>query len=201
VTYPVGRSEEVLVCRPYQYLCDPSHFLVSRLYHALHYRIAKPMAPRIHLYICLLLATARTSLSFTAQSVRSLSCSGIYSDPSHHNLISIRGGDQDISNDNDCSTTSAKNSQMSAIAAFVMAGAHHYSKALERNPIVTKSMTASFVFVASDLLAQYIEKGTDNNKKLDKKRTVGASLVGLLYFGPAAHFWYENIFRLFPGTS
>jgi len=28
-----------------------------------------------------------------------------------------------------------------------------------------------------------------------------AFLVGLLFFGPAAHLWYEMIFRLLPSTS
>ena len=41
-------------------------------------------------------------------------------------------------------------------------------------------------------------------KKETKKnwtRIIVAALVGLLYFGPAAHSWYDMIFKILPGTS
>lgn len=35
----------------------------------------------------------------------------------------------------------------------------------------------------------------------NKKRSVYSGLVGLLYFGPAAHFWYAWIFATLPGKT
>jgi protein Mpv17 len=35
----------------------------------------------------------------------------------------------------------------------------------------------------------------------DWVRTLTSTLVGLFYFGPAAHYWYEWIFSVLPGTS
>lgn len=37
--------------------------------------------------------------------------------------------------------------------------------------------------------------------KYDWTRTLTSCLVGFLYFGPAAHYWYEWIFSVLPGTS
>jgi len=77
-----------------------------------------------------------------------------------------------------------------------------YGSSLEKNPIATKSITAGAIFVLSDLLAQRLEKDDeDNNKSTNWTRTISSALVGLLYFGPAAHYWYETIFKLLPGTT
>ncbi|CAB9521237.1 PXMP2/4 family protein [Seminavis robusta] len=122
--------------------------------------------------------------------------------PKHNVLpvLTLRGGsEQEVSN-NDSSTTSISLSQNTLSAVF-LAGAQLYSQSLEKNPIITKSVTAGLIFAVSDLIAQGIERSADKKKPHDKKRTFAASLVGLLYFGPAAHFWYDNIFKLFPGTS
>lgn len=74
-----------------------------------------------------------------------------------------------------------------------------YSQSLRRNPIMTKSITASFIFALSDYIAQ---KFTNTSKNLiDRKRMLVSAAVGLLYFGPAAHYWYEWIFRVLPGTT
>jgi len=83
-----------------------------------------------------------------------------------------------------------------------------YSKSLESRPIMTKSMTAGLIFGLSDYLAQVIEqqRGNDDQKttpvaKFDWTRFIASALIGLLYFGPAAHYWYEWIFKLFPATT
>lgn len=90
-----------------------------------------------------------------------------------------------------------------------------YSLALEARPILTKSVTAGVVFGISDYLAQMIERhgigggGVNGSQKgsngsdmpLDATRLFASALIGLLYFGPAAHYWYEWIFKLFPSTS
>ncbi|GAX29235.1 protein Mpv17 [Fistulifera solaris] len=74
-----------------------------------------------------------------------------------------------------------------------------YAVQIEKRPIYTKSVTACIIFALSDYLAQRLEG--KNNQQIDVKRATAGALIGLLYFGPAAHFWYEAIFRLLPGTS
>ena len=90
-------------------------------------------------------------------------------------------------------------------SALQSAGAS-YSDLLNTRPILTKAVTACVIFGLSDWSAQQIEgsgNGDDDQdkKKKDWTRIVTASLVGLLYFGPAAHAWYEKIFQILPGTS
>jgi hypothetical protein len=74
-----------------------------------------------------------------------------------------------------------------------------YAVQLGKRPIYTKSVTACAIFALSDYLAQRLEG--KNNQQIDVKRATAGALIGLLYFGPAAHYWYEGIFRLLPGTS
>ena len=79
-----------------------------------------------------------------------------------------------------------------------------YSQQLELRPIITKSYTAGLIFGLSDFFAQKIERSNDANGTsgdIDWIRTLASTLVGLLYFGPAAHYWYEWIFRLLPATT
>ena len=69
-----------------------------------------------------------------------------------------------------------------------------YGAALSTNPILTKSVTAGAIFGLSDATAQTIS--SDGGR--DWARTAVSCLVGLCYFGPAAHAWYDTVFRLFP---
>lgn len=75
-----------------------------------------------------------------------------------------------------------------------------YSAALDRAPILTKSITAGCIFALSDYLAQRLENKQGKNK-FDWPRTFTSAAVGLFCFGPAAHAWYQMIFRVFPGTG
>mmetsp|Transcript_3759 Transcript_3759/g.8085 ORF Transcript_3759/g.8085 Transcript_3759/m.8085 type:complete len:294 (+) Transcript_3759:132-1013(+) len=89
------------------------------------------------------------------------------------------------------------------IAALTSFGAC-YSKQLELRPILTKSYTAGFIFGLSDYFAQKLESSNDANgstSRMNWTRVIASILVGLLYFGPAAHYWYEWIFRLLPATT
>jgi hypothetical protein len=100
------------------------------------------------------------------------------------------GGDADATRipDDPTSTlflTTRQQTMPVSLSAFFLAGAKLYSQSLEKNPILTKSITACGIFAISDLIAQKIEHSTDKSKPHDKKRTIAASLVGLLYFGPA----------------
>jgi protein Mpv17 len=76
-----------------------------------------------------------------------------------------------------------------------------YYQQLGQRPVPTKSVTAGLVFALSDYLAQRIENSKSENAKIDSTRILASTLIGLLYFGPAAHYWYEMIFRLLPGTG
>ena len=88
--------------------------------------------------------------------------------------------------------------------AFQSAGSS-YSRALVAYPIITKSLTAGLTFLLSDYSAQQIESPSDENEKKEWKhnwtRTLTSAAVGLFYFGPAAHAWYEMIFKILPGTG
>lgn len=75
-----------------------------------------------------------------------------------------------------------------------------YGQSLHRNPIITKSITASCIFAFSDYVAQRYSS-TSKSVRIDRKRMAVSAAVGLLYFGPAAHYWYEWIFRVLPGTT
>jgi hypothetical protein len=90
-----------------------------------------------------------------------------------------------------------------AIAALTSVG-KCYSLQLELRPILTKSYTAGLIFGLSDFFAQKLERSNDVNGSsgtINWTRTLASTLVGLLYFGPAAHYWYEWIFRLLPAST
>ena len=75
------------------------------------------------------------------------------------------------------------------------AAATAYSSALTSSPILTKSVTAGAIFGLSDATAQSI---APSDAGRDWARTAVSCLVGLCYFGPAAHAWYDWVFRLVP---
>lgn len=97
--------------------------------------------------------------------------------------------------------------------AMIQKFGEFYAKKLDDFPILTKSVTAGAIFGLSDWSAQLLEHRYMKKKNEDGKdsakigsalawdRIVCASLVGLLYFGPAAHAWYDIIFYYFPETS
>ncbi len=92
------------------------------------------------------------------------------------------------------------------LAAALQCVGTSYSNALGAFPILTKSLTACATFFLSDYTAQRIERPNNSDKEgknvnHDWTRTLTSAAVGLLYFGPAAHAWYEMIFKLLPGTS
>ena len=96
---------------------------------------------------------------------------------------------------------------LAPITSVLQSAGASYSNLLNTRPILTKAVTACVIFGLSDWSAQQIEGGgssdadQDKKKKKDWTRIITASLVGLLYFGPAAHAWYEKIFQILPGTS
>ena len=94
---------------------------------------------------------------------------------------------------------------LAPITSVLQSAGASYSNLLNTRPILTKAVTACAIFGLSDWSAQQIEGGgsdaDQDKKKKDWTRIITASLVGLLYFGPAAHAWYEKIFQILPGTS
>lgn len=137
----------------------------------------------------------------------------------HLGILKLRGGESeegltnlDKSARGSSEPSSITTNMMSAISplteALISLG-NFYSTSLETSPILTKSATAAILFFISDQIAQTIElsrkSGRDRQKPLlaltNKKRSISSFLVGLLYFGPMAHYWYAFIFRAFPGTS
>jgi len=71
-----------------------------------------------------------------------------------------------------------------------------YAASLSAHPVLTKSFTACTIFTLSDVAGQAIAPASDGP---DVKRTATSALVGLLYFGPALHYWLEMISKVLPG--
>lgn len=88
----------------------------------------------------------------------------------------------------------------SAIVTLFGSMGKFYSSQLDLRPIITKSWTAGLIFALSDYLAQRIEKSTEESS-FDTKRMIFSIMIGALYFAPAAHYWYEAIFRFLPGKG
>lgn len=130
------------------------------------------------------------------------------------NLV-LRGGGDDrpmaveetVSSDIPTKTTplslSASVPTIAAMGSFLTTVGRIYTQQLDKFPILTKSYTAGLIFGLSDYIAQTIEKNPEDKKgsKINITRLITSALVGLLYFGPAAHYWYEIIFALLPGSS
>ena len=130
-----------------------------------------------------------------------------------HTLRVLRGGQeaaippvepqsQSQSSNSNRALSEQTTTPVATLAAFFVNLGSLYTKQLESRPILTKSSTAGIIFALSDYLAQRIEQKNDKKKPaLDRTRLLASTLVGFLYFGPAAHYWYEWIFRLLPGTG
>jgi protein Mpv17 len=106
---------------------------------------------------------------------------------------------------------SALEASVLPMSSIIAALANFYMSQVRQAPIRTKSLTAGLIFGLSDYLAQRLESPRKPNqaasssptttKSLDAKRLWTSVGVGLLYYGPAAHFWYDFVFRIMPGTN
>jgi len=88
---------------------------------------------------------------------------------------------------------------ISTIATLCGSMGKFYSSQLSIRPIITKSWTAGIIFALSDYIAQRTE--SEEESSINTKRIVFATMIGALYFAPAAHYWYEAIFRFLPGKG
>jgi protein Mpv17 len=142
--------------------------------------------------------------------------SGSSSLPSSSSLLSQsqlfripRGGSTSVDENNQKSVKQQSSTALAFISPLTIAlqnAGTSYSNALTAYPILTKSLTACLTFLLSDYTAQYVERPSSDdterkNWKFNWTRTFTSAAVGLLYFGPAAHAWYEMIFTLLPGTT
>ena len=99
------------------------------------------------------------------------------------------------------SSTTAMSSVALPLTTAVTIFAKHYERLLVSHPIATKSWTAGIVFALSDFLAQRIESNNNKKSSLNYTRLLSTMAVGLFYFGPAAHYWYQWIFQILPATN
>lgn len=117
--------------------------------------------------------------------------------------LQLRGGEDDsLDVDNERSSVLASFTlpKLSALTTAAVGLGKVYSQQLELRPIVTKSWTAGLIFALSDYVAQRIEKSKEE-KQFDRTRLIVSTLIGAIYFAPAAHYWYEAIFRFLPGKG
>jgi len=71
-----------------------------------------------------------------------------------------------------------------------------YDRALNRSPILTKTLTSVTLFMLGDVAAQKIE-GRDD---IDLHRLARQGAWGVI-FTPLCHAWYLNLDRWFPGKG
>eukprot|EP00980_Cylindrotheca_fusiformis_P013910 scaffold3618_cov129-Cylindrotheca_fusiformis.AAC.10 len=116
--------------------------------------------------------------------------------------LRLRGGEVEMLGENEKSPpeVSASFLNLSALTSSVAALGKVYNRELELRPIITKSWTAAVIFALSDYFAQRIERSKEE-KPFDQMRLVVSTLVGALYFAPAAHYWYNAIFYYLPGKG
>ncbi|XP_059637441.1 protein sym1-like [Cornus florida] len=71
-----------------------------------------------------------------------------------------------------------------------------YLGKLESRPLLTKSVTAAFIFAAADLTSQTITMSSFGS--FDFLRTLRMAGYGMLILGPAQHMWYNFMGRVLP---
>ncbi|CAK0787533.1 hypothetical protein CVIRNUC_010753 [Coccomyxa viridis] len=86
---------------------------------------------------------------------------------------------------------------MSRVAQFSRSTWNAYCKALEQNPVTTKSLTAALGFAVGDAIAQQATRGRN---RYDYARTMRMSGFGLLFAGPIqGHYWFRYLDKkIFP---
>lgn len=168
---------------------------------------------RLSLVPVLILGLYCPSIAFsTFAGARISRNNGVSSDLYLQRQLFVRGGEQESVStlDLETATTTTDLSKVSPLSAITVpmlsslsAFGSAYASSLQARPILTKSSTAGVIFALSDYLAQRLERGNDKEKRININltRVMASSIVGFCYFGPAAHYWYQIIFTLLPGTS
>lgn len=85
-----------------------------------------------------------------------------------------------------------------------------YTEALEKKPILTKSITAGVLSLIADVICQKGFGGAPNEgdkeeakveKALDFPRIGKFTFLGVALVGPILHFWYGGLARRIPGVD
>uniref|UniRef100_A0A0D6QTJ8 Peroxisomal membrane protein MPV17 n=1 Tax=Araucaria cunninghamii TaxID=56994 RepID=A0A0D6QTJ8_ARACU len=82
-----------------------------------------------------------------------------------------------------------------------------YLEMVRKHPVLTKSVTASFILTAADITSQVItyaaSDGLDASDKLeiDKQRTLRMTGYGFFLSGPTLHLWFNFMSKILPKTD
>lgn len=74
-----------------------------------------------------------------------------------------------------------------------------YVRAIKTNPVRTKALSTGLIAILGDLLAQKISQSGKGEFVVDRRRSASVGIWGLLALGPALHYWYAILDRLFMG--
>lgn len=76
-----------------------------------------------------------------------------------------------------------------------------YNTALQTDPLITKSLTASVILGAADLTGQAFENTKDSSKGIDWARSARFAFFGLVLQAPWNHFYYLLLDGWIPPTE
>ncbi|CAK9154667.1 unnamed protein product [Ilex paraguariensis] len=71
-----------------------------------------------------------------------------------------------------------------------------YLGMVKSRPILTKSITAAFIYTAADLSSQMIAQ--PSSEPYDLVRTLRMAGYGMLILGPSVHFWFNFVSKALP---
>ncbi|XP_077220933.1 uncharacterized protein LOC143854719 [Tasmannia lanceolata] len=71
-----------------------------------------------------------------------------------------------------------------------------YMGMIETHPVLTKSLTAGFIFVAADVSSQMITLTSSDS--FDPIRTLRMAGYGMLISGPSLHLWFNFVSKILP---
>ncbi|CAN0927137.1 PXMP2/4 family protein 4 [Linum grandiflorum] len=97
--------------------------------------------------------------------------------------------------------SSAFSSSTSTSSATRIPFVSWYLDMVKARPILTKSLTASFIYTAADLSSQTISKAGSVPYDYDLTRTSRMAGYGLIILGPSLHYWFNFVSKLFPNRD
>ncbi|XP_057538670.1 protein sym-1 [Amaranthus tricolor] len=92
------------------------------------------------------------------------------------------------------SSVSTKSSVLSRIGLFGW-----YLGMIKSRPVLTKSVTSSFIYIAADLTSQTI--ALPSSEPYDLIRTLRMAGYGGLILGPTLHYWFNFMSKILPGRD
>ncbi|XVE93484.1 hypothetical protein REPUB_Repub01dG0196700 [Reevesia pubescens] len=94
-------------------------------------------------------------------------------------------------------SSSSSSSSSSSASLFSKVGfVGWYLGMVKSWPVLTKSVTSSFIYIAADLSSQTISMLSSD--PYDLERTSRMAGYGMLILGPSLHFWFNLMSKLFP---